>query len=277
MNNKNILTNLTLNWHIEQKCNMHCKYCFTPKFSNLSENENNLILSKLSPYFSRINLVGGEPTLNPYLINLAKRIKDMNCKPSIVTNAFRMVNDSEYSESIINNFDYIGLSVDSLRNITNRNIGRCVKKQTISEKRLIVLCRNIKQSKKYLKINTVVSRINYNEDFHSFYNDAKPDKIKLFQVLKPNIQVKQDYSNMLISKKEFSSFVKRYSYLGEKLFPEDNSKMMNSYYILNSEGCFCDNNTGAISPSLLNTGMTVRKALSYISVDKDKYISRYTA
>ena len=49
--------------------------------------------------------------------------------------------------------------------------------------------------------------------------------------------------------------------------------MFNSYFILNSEGCFMDNKTGVLGKSLLSTD--VEDALQGVSIDIQKYTKRY--
>ena len=59
-----------VNFHFLTECNMHCKYCFVPSMKQLSLDDDFLVIEKLSPYFSRINFVGGEPTVSSKLIPL---------------------------------------------------------------------------------------------------------------------------------------------------------------------------------------------------------------
>jgi radical S-adenosyl methionine domain-containing protein 2 len=114
-----------------------------------------------------------------------------------------------------------------------------------------------------------------NEDFQEFYSNSHPDKIKLFQVLKPNVNLKHDFADLLINDLDFSTFRNHHSRCVSKIYSEDNNMMENSYFILNSNGCFVDNVSGLQSPSLLEKGITVEKALTYININMKKYLSRY--
>ena len=131
----------------------------------------------------------------------------------------------------------------------------------------------IKQSGCKLKINTVVSKLNLKEDFNDFYEQVSPDRIKLFQVLKPAGILKNNYDELLISKAQFNEFVERHIKYKNKICSEENELMLNSYYMLNSEGCFIDNKTGIIGKSLLSND--VEEALKDVFIDIQKYTKRY--
>ena len=131
----------------------------------------------------------------------------------------------------------------------------------------------IKQSGCKLKINTVVSKLNLKEDFNDFYKQVFPDRIKLFQILKPAGLLKNNYDDLLISKSQFKEFVEMHSKYKDTICSEDNELMFNSYFILNSEGCFMDNKTGVLGKSLLSTD--VEEALQGVSIDIQKYTKRY--
>ncbi len=267
----------TVNLHFWQACHMKCKYCFAPKAKSLNLEQWYIVIAKLYPYFSRINFVGGEPTDAPYLLQLIKQAHNLGFKTSIVTNGFNLVHHFDECKELFNLLYGIGISVDSLNPETNRLIGRVCNKQVIKREEYEKLCKYIRQRNIPLKINTVVSKLNLYEDFNSFYEKANPDKIKLFQVLKPNMLIKHDFSHLLISHKEFMSFAKRHEAFNDILYTEDNNAMKNSYYIIDSEGKFCDNTTGAKSPSLVEYGINVEKALEFINIDEEKYLARYSA
>ncbi len=272
-----ILNDKTVNLHFWQACRMKCKYCFAPKAKSLTPKQWAIVIAKLHPYFSRINFVGGEPTDAPYLLQLVKQAHDIGFKTSIVTNGFNLVHRFDESKELFNLLDGIGISVDSLNPETNRRIGRVCNKQVILREEYEELCKYIRERNIPLKINTVVSKLNLYEDFNSFYAKANPDRIKLFQVLKPNMLIKRDFSPLLISHVEFMDFVKRHEAFSDILCPEDNNAMKNSYYMIDSEGRFCDNTTGAKSPSLIEDSISVETALEFIKIDEEKYLARYSA
>lgn len=268
--------NLTVNFHFAPQCNMNCKYCFVEKTNSFSLEEYFQVIDKLATFFSRINFVGGEPTTSPYLIPLVRKARSLGLECSMVTNGFELIHNEAKFKELYTLLSCIGISIDSLNESTNHEIGRMCSNHVLSRDEYESLCQTIKSHGIKLKINTVVSKINLKEDFSSFYKTIKPDRIKIFQVLKPNNPLKQAYDDLLISQDEFLTFVQKQS-ANEQIIVEDNNAMTNAYYILNSECRFLDNKTGVKSPSLANNTISVEEALAYIKFDQEKYSARYCA
>ena len=256
---------------------MACKYCFVSKCHELGKFEYDIILNKIKDKFERVNFVGGEPTVSPYILDLVKAAKNYGLKVTLVTNGFRMAKEPEFADELLKNIDGIGISIDSLNPETNLNIGRCHCCQSLSKEEYIALCKKIKSYGLPLKINTVVSRANINEDFSDFYKEIQPDRIKMFQVLLPNLPTKRDYTNFLIRYDEYNDFVFKHKRHGFKIVAEDNVHMIGSYIMINSEGCFENNELGIRSETLLRPYMTAEKGLEQVSLDMAKYNYRYVA
>lgn len=225
-----------------------------------------------SGFFDSINFVGGEPTTSPILLPLVKETKKAGLRASIVTNGFLLSRmPSEKFRELVSELDCVGLSIDSLSESTNRLIGRIAGNAVLSRDEYETLCCRIKQLGCRLKINTVVSSLNYDEDFSSFYRTVQPDRIKVFQVLKPEVITKQRYDDLLISSGTYRAFLLRHSSFD--LVAEDNDDMTGAYYMLGSDGCFWDNATGKKSDSILS--VPVEEALKAVYVNEDKYQKRY--
>lgn len=271
---------LTVNWHFTAACNFKCRYCFVHDSFSLKRKDYIVVLEKLLGFFKRINFVGGEPTVSPLLKPLVYKAYHAGFDCSIVTNGFNLIHYARQFKDIYPLLSCIGISVDSLHERTNTAIGRCCNNRVITRTEYEQLCAVIKSHGIRLKINTVVSKLNFHEDFTHFYETVHPDRIKLFQVLKPNTQLKNNYDDLLITQADFNSFVLRHKAadsFGKNIVAEDNDAITNAYYILDSECRFIDNKTGKKSPSLSKDGMTVERALSYIEVDAAKYQARYSA
>lgn len=263
-----------INFHFTSICNMKCRYCFVPQNQNLNGDELLEIIRKISEsgIFDGINFVGGEPTTSKFLLPMIKEAKRFGLKTSIVTNGYVLSKMPQKDfEEIVKNLDCVGLSVDSLDEDSNRKIGRAVGKSILSRSDYEKLCLKIKKLGCKLKINTVVSKLNLNEDFNSFYETVKPDRIKIFQVLKPNVCTKNCYDDLLISSDEYNSFLLRHSAF--EVVSENNSDMTSAYYMLGSDGCFWDNATGKKSESVLS--VPIEDALNSVFVDEEKYQRRY--
>lgn len=274
------LSRLTLNWHFTQNCNMRCRYCFVPLSQILSNTDQLNILAKIcrSGIFTRINFVGGEPTTSFLLENFLQITKSYGIRTSIVTNGFKLIqNANDYCDRILAQLDGIGLSIDSLHPAINQAIGRsvCYKgtDKVIEKNEYEVLCNKVKNAGIPLKLNTVVSKLNHKENFCSFYSKVQPDRIKLFQVLKPNIRTKHCYDDLLISEDDYQAFVQRHHEYSDRIVPENNCDMLSSYYMLGSDGRFWDNLIGQKSASLLD--VSIEQALSGVYVDLSKYEKRY--
>ena len=225
-------------------------------------------------YFHRINFVGGEPTISPNFIPLVKRAKQLGFEVSMVTNGFNLCKDSQPFDAILPEFSMIGLSVDSLNPDSNLKIGRAVKNSVLTKEEYISLCKKIKSWGCKLKINTVVNKINLNEDFNEFFSQVNPDRIKFFQVLKPNYKLKHNYDDLLITQTEYDNFVKKHSNFSKIICSENNEAMLNAYYILDNDGCFLDNKSCKMSRSLVDNELS--EVLKDITVNQDKYLARYS-
>ncbi|MGQ4876302.1 MAG: viperin family antiviral radical SAM protein, partial [Promethearchaeia archaeon] len=172
----------SINLHFWPHCNFTCKYCFT-QFKNfkriLTKNQWFQIIGLLRDYNVRkINFVGGEPTLCPFLGELIIFSKNLGLITSIVSNGTGITQKfiDQYGEYI----DWIGLSLDSGNEIIQKALGRGngnYVRDTIEKSKMI------KKAGIKLKINTVVTRLNYLEDMQNIIGLIKPDRWKVFQIL----------------------------------------------------------------------------------------------
>ena len=80
----------SVNFHFWSYCNFECRYCFT-RFRNiqkqLSKEEYLIIIKELAKNGTmKLNFVGGEPTLCPYLGELIDYSKDLGLITGVVSN-----------------------------------------------------------------------------------------------------------------------------------------------------------------------------------------------
>ena len=271
------MTGKTLNWHFTTACNFDCRYCFIAPCRSLGLAEYKTALEKIAPHFSRVNFVGGEPTVSPHLLTLMRLARSLSLDCTIVTNGYNVIRDKALFAEIASLCSCIGISVDSLNDETNAKIGRAHNGEIISRSEYVDLCHAIKNSGTRLKINTVVSSLNKDEDFSDFYREINPDRIKLFQVLKPERCLKHCYDDFLISQLEFAAFVARHGEFSSKIVAENNDAMTSAYYMLDAECCFIDEKRGGKSPSIARSDVSAEYALTFADVDAEKYNFRYIA
>ncbi len=271
MKEKNITA---VNFHLTKACNMKCRYCFAG-FNKVNQklivSQQKQIIRGLFDFgFTKINFVGGEPFLLPQLAELIKYSKSLGFYTSIVTNGSLLteqfiIDANEY-------LDMIGISIDSLNPKTNSNIGRKFKRTIPDKEFYFEKCMLIKDNGITLKINTVVSKLNLNEDFSDFIRKIKPERWKLFQVLE--IEGENNIEYFKISKSEFINFVDYHTSVKKILIAEDNDIMKGSYVMVDPEGKFFDNIKGkyALSKPILEVG--IEQALNDINFDYTKFLKR---
>jgi len=273
----------TINYHLTNKCNMRCKYCFAgfseiKNTENLSFRQNLLLIQQLKDAgFEKINFAGGEPMLHPQIFELLQFAKEIGFVTSIITNGSRL-NDFSINQ-LSKHTDIIGISIDSLFDKTNEKIGRVwANKNVISKENYINICTKIKEYNIFLKINTVVSMLNIGEDFSDFIKLVQPERWKIFQVMKVEDQNGLKILPLLVNDEDYQSFVQKHRIsLGtntECIVPESNHIMRGSYIMIDPAGKFYDSTAGnhQYSEPILNCG--VLPALNQISFDFCKFFTR---
>ena len=225
--------------------------------------------------FEKINFAGGEPTLCPWLPDLIRRAKDLDMTTSIVTNGTKLT--PVYLDALIDTLDWVTLSIDSLDVEVNRRTGRMLKQGPLDEKEYRNLVRLVRERGFRLKINTVVTDANKDEDMTEFIQWAQPERWKVFQVLPMDGQNDDTLGNLTVTAKEYETYVERNRAVetgGVTLVPESNDLMTGSYLMVDPAGRFFDNTEGrhTYRGSILEIG--VEKALQDIKVDPATFQER---
>jgi len=231
-----------LNLHFINYCNYDCVYCFADKTVAGYPDINSLVkwVDSISDYFKknqvinpRINLVGGEPLLYKEILPLIKYIHSKGIRVSLVTNGSLLTEEflSEAGEFL----DMIGISVDTLKKETAIMIGRSTQnEQTLSLKKLITICKKIKSLNIRLKVNIVVSKFNFMEDFSIFLDRIEADKVKFLELYIVN-QMNRDSFEYKLSKEEYNKFCSRHS-MCKNILKEDNEKFDGGYIMIDFKG-----------------------------------------
>ena len=270
-----------VNYHITNRCNYNCTYCFG-KFDGQKEpslEDAKSIIDNIAECFARndivdgrINFAGGEPTLYKQLDDVIDYTNSHDVSVSIVTNASLLT--PERIRSWEGKVSCIGISIDSLLTNTNIKIGRSSCNRVITLENLAKLSDAMHECNIDLKINTVVSKLNVDEDLSPLYKTLKPRKIKLFQMhLVDGINDKA--KPLKISESEFEAFCNRHKAFQSIIVTEPSGSMENSYLMINPEGVCQLNNHGTYQPfgSLKSTSLF--EILKEVPMDCKKFESRY--
>ncbi|MFW5658642.1 MAG: viperin family antiviral radical SAM protein [Bacteroidota bacterium] len=281
---------LTLNFHFWRPCNYTCKFCYAgfedtksalPK-GHLPQADGEQIIRLAADFgFYKINFVGGEPTLCPWLGDYLKLAKQLGLRTSIVTNGSRMT--PEYTNAILPCLDQVGLSLDSLDPDINRSIGRVGKGKApqLQPAFFLRLANQIRQHGVHLKINTVVCRDNVDDtSLRAFVDKVQPDRWKRFQVLRIEEENGHNFDDYAITKAEYQIWLERNQPTNPYTIcvDEDNDLMRGSYVMMNPEGRLFSNTNADVgadynhSAPVLEVGFA--NAMQQIDFRADRYVAR---
>ena len=272
----------SINFHLWQPCNMRCKFCFAtfldvkqeylPK-GHLPEIEALKVVKHIAAGgFEKITFAGGEPLLCKWLPNLIKTAKQLGMTTMIVTNG------SELTDNFLKEnkkyLDWIALSVDSLDPEKNIKTGRAITGKTpLSKEDYYDLVDKIHHHGYGLKINTVVNKVNFEDNLTEFIEYAKPKRWKVLQVLPIEGQNDSKVDEFTITDDEYAYFLKTHKDV-ETMVPESNDQIKGSYVMVDPAGRFFDNEKGKhnYSKPILEVG--IQEALKTINYDYSKFLNR---
>ena len=275
----------SVNFHLWKPCNMSCKFCFAtfqdfgreilPKGHLAPEDCMAVVEALAEAGFEKINFAGGEPTLCPWLPDLLQRARELALTTSVVTNGSCITR--EWLARTEGCLDWAAVSIDTLDPVKLQSLGRTTRNGPLSEIDYLRIGEFLKEGGVRLKVNTVVTRENCDEDLGGFVSRARPERWKLFQALPVGGQNDGQINNLLIAREEFDRYVTRNRYvesLGITVVPESNELMTGSYVMVDPAGRFFDNVAGVHRYSRPINEVGVEAALGEVTVDPDKFRSR---
>ena len=263
-----------VNWTITPQCNYHCQYCFA-RFPELAARKPlpNKLMLRIPQLLAeagceKLTFVGGEPFLCSILPKLLEVSHDLGLTTMIVTNGTLL--DINFLKRNHKNIDWISLSIDSQYEDVQQTLGRGNGNhiaQTINNGKLLTDF-NIK-----LKLNSVITQLNYRDDMREFIDSFSPERWKAFQVLPVGGQNDDTIGRLTISSDEFAHFRQNHQFLKNAIF-EDNQAMRGSYLMLSPFGEFFTNTSGhhEYGPSILDVG--IEMGLKQCAWDVRKLIDR---
>lgn len=273
-----------LNFHVWQPCNMKCTYCFAhfdearpylrQEKTQLRARALQVVEAAAQAGIEKMTFVGGEPLLCPWLGDLLARAQVLGMVTMVVSNGSRLSEDWMRRHGAW--VDWFCISIDSLIPETNRRIGRMAGGQPLSESDYRALAARIGEHGKRLKINTVVSAYNIDEDFNGFISDLRPARWKLFQVLPIQGQNDAGFPTSTISGVQFAQFVERHvlTRASTELVAEDNQAMTGSYLMIDPAGRFFDNVAGIYRYSQPIWQVGWQQALHGVAVEYSRFLQR---
>lgn len=275
----------SVNFHLWEPCNMRCKFCFAtfqdvkqsilPKGHLPKEQAIEVVLQLAEIGFEKITFAGGEPTLCPWLTDLIVTAKDAGLTTMFVTNGSKLTDRFLQANQL--HLDWIAVSIDSLNAETNIAAGRALLgKSPLQLDYYASLIDRVKQHGFGLKINTVVSSANYNENMSDFIRYAKPMRWKLFQVLPIKGQNDTHIDQFKITDSQFQLFIDNHTSLNEytTIIAENNNQMTSTYAMVDPAGRFYDNTNGGHTYSKPILDIGARIAIQQMRYDFSKFVSR---
>lgn len=266
---------IAVNFHLYKPCNYRCRFCFATYRDiqgHLSLEDARRLLQQLREAGTeKLNFAGGEPTLHPHIGVLMAEARRLGFVTALITNGARL--DRLLDEHAVD-IDWVGLSIDSgdeeIQARLGRGKGGHVARSTAHAVRVHALGLG-------LKLNTVVTALNWREDMRPLVRRLRPARWKVFQVLAIEGQNDGDVEPLLISAEQFHAFVERHRSLGaEGMGPvaEDNEAMTDSYAMIDPLGRFYGNHGGryVYSRPVLEVG--VLGALAEVEFQLQRMVAR---
>jgi radical S-adenosyl methionine domain-containing protein 2 len=251
----------TVNAHVWAKCNLHCSYCygqFPARPPWLPASDWCRIIDMLAKEgVKRITFSGGEPTLHPELTAMLGHTREIGLAASLITNGARL------TTAMLDRLDMVAVTIDSAREQTLERLGRG--KRYLDEIRHVVGL--VRDAGKFLKVNTVVTRINVDEDMTDLIRSLRPYKWKPLQFVHVPGENDDSASDLAVDEASFERFVDRHAALddGSVWFaPEAASTIQTTYVMLDPLGRVFQHSTHGhrVSAPVLEVG--IRAALESV-------------
>ncbi|THV03346.1 radical SAM enzyme [Dendrothele bispora CBS 962.96] len=275
---------ISVNYFPHRLCNYSCDFCFhtTKNLKILPiEDAKYALLLLAQAGMKKLNISGGEPFLKPDFIGEIFRY----CKEELHIESCSIVNNgSKVTEKWLDTYgehlDVMAISCDSFDPETNLRQGRSENGKPGHIDRVFEVADWCHKRGIKVKINTVVTVHNWNEDMIDSIRQLNPCRWKVFQCLLldgENTGAEtgslRDARRLLITSEQFQAFLDYHKEL-DCLIPESNEAMKDSYLLLDEDMCFlnCQDGNKISGRSILQVG--VEEALKDAGFDEKQFIDR---
>ncbi|WP_372365116.1 viperin family antiviral radical SAM protein [Candidatus Uabimicrobium sp. HlEnr_7] len=207
----------TVNFHLTKYCNLSCKFCFARFYDvkkkhplSLCEMKKLMLMFKNSGCI-KINFAGGEPFIYRDLGELVRYSYEIGLKTSIVTNGNFLTD--EWLQNYGRFLHWIAISCDSSIEATQQGLGRGKGDQVEKVKKAFHIIQRFNRQKRHKirkKLNSVITRYNYEEDMSSFVEDCAVERWKVLQILPIDGENNYHYPELAITNKQFKDFQQRH-------------------------------------------------------------------
>jgi radical S-adenosyl methionine domain-containing protein 2 len=259
----------SVNFHLWRPCNMRCRFCFAtfedtreqlPK-GHLPQDQAVALVERLGAAgFRKITFAGGEPTLCPWLERLVRTARAAGMTTMLVTNGSRLealpwVFDPKGP------LDWVTLSIDSARPATHEALGRALGSGPLLSANYRAMARRLHDAGVRLKLNTVVTALNAEEDMSALVKALGPERWKVLRVLPVEGQNDGKIEALEVEREAFWAFVRRHRHLhqhhGVHIVPEDHDDIRGTYAMVDPAGRFFDDTQGGhtYSRPILDVGV----------------------
>jgi heme d1 biosynthesis radical SAM protein NirJ len=112
-------------WNLIRRCNLTCKHCYSisadKEFAGeLDTSQVYQVMDDLKRFRVPVLILsGGEPLLRPDIYDISRRAKEMGFYVGLSTNG-TLINETNISEIADIGYDYVGISIDGLRQTHDR-------------------------------------------------------------------------------------------------------------------------------------------------------------
>ncbi len=270
---------LSINFHLTERCNMRCRYCFA-QYALPEEGRSvptllqyhRIIDQIVAEGFSKISFAGGEPLLHPLLSQLVRHAKEKGLTTMLITNGSLLTPMT--LEKMRGFLDWVSISIDSLREDRNRIIGRLWRGRGMTEADYRERVEYVRAANMRLKVNTVVSSENRDEILAPFIDSVCPERWKLFRALPLSGVNTKKAKDFFIDEATFQRFVDRNRGVSCHVVPESNKEMTDSYAMIDPWGRVYGNSQGRYTYSKPLYEVSLCTALKECGFRREKFLER---